>query len=161
MSALLNLEEGATGTSWVFASTSVVTSPPPPPRSPAVQGPIASKDDEEKDIETLSPAPEPSSVPMPVPATPTAATAKKKGKKGKKGKRGKKEGDLAKSEAGTSGAAENGMQFVQQPGSGECVGTLRWSEASDFPRLPAWPLAPRQPCVFSGWKDYLEDRLEP
>lgn len=57
---------------------------------------------------------------------------------------------------------EPSMNFEHGAENGQCVGTLRWSSGSSFPRLGAWPaeLVGKAPTL-GGWRDYLEWRLTP
>jgi hypothetical protein len=67
------------------------------------------------------------------------------------------------SRPGTTRPTAAGMGFVEEPVAGQCVGTLRWDESSNFPLLPAWPRAMRgvADALPTGWRDYLEMRLPP
>lgn len=61
--------------------------------------------------------------------------------------------------AGSSLPPQAGLKFVEDPGTGQCVGTLRWSAGAAFPPLPPWdgPTAP----ALDSWRAYLETRLPP
>ena len=56
------------------------------------------------------------------------------------------------------------MRFDHSAQTGQCVGTLRWSESDAFPPLAPWPSTagrPYPPPVLTNWRDYLEMRLPP
>ena len=61
--------------------------------------------------------------------------------------------------AGSTLPPQAGMKFIEDPGAGQCVGTLRWSSDAPFPPLPPWCEA--APPSLSGWRDYLECRMPP
>lgn len=54
------------------------------------------------------------------------------------------------------------MKFLDDPGTGQCVGTLRWSGESAFSRLGKWRLPASAPVPkLTGWRGYIEMRMEP
>lgn len=67
--------------------------------------------------------------------------------------------ELPQLAAGSTLPAQAGMKFVEEPGTGQCVGTLRWSADAPFPLLPSW--SERVPPPLNGWHSYLECRLPP